>query len=541
MRVPAVVLTLVAVAVVVGAVGVAEAQDDVYVSNTESGEVVGNPDVEVVVSEGVLTPGEENVVEFYVLNDGRIRRSGPPEYVERVTTARATTVEFTSRSDDVEIVTDEVAVGDVPPGATGPFKLRLDVDEDIGSGRHSLSAWFEYDYTRVVKYGDTSRMSDLSRDERQRVSLRVRRDARFDISARTNAHIGENGDATVTLRNTGDETAGDATVTATSGDSSLSFDGAPNGSVSAGDVPPGATVDVELPVSFSRDTNVRPHPLDVRVGYEDRRGVERVARGSASVIPAEEQRFGLRDVEARLRAGSVGSVSGEVVNLGGDAEDVVLRSVGETFKVRGDGVALGRMDGNETRNFSLRVESPVGTVSDVPFVLEPTYTRDGDTYTADELRFEAPVAETRDALNVRAVDGKTQVVPGGETDVVFDLTNHLDEGVRNVSVVAASDEPVEIEYTEAFVGTVDANGSAEVVFGVDADSDATQRSYPVSFRVRYTDSAGETLTTTSVARLDVVEEEGAVPFEDTLLIGVVVALLAGLGWWVYGKEMVGGR
>jgi hypothetical protein len=320
---------------------------------------------------------------------------------------------------------------------------------------------------------------------------------------------------------------------------SLGFDDAPNASVDAGDVPPGDSVEVELPVEVSRGTNVRPHPVNVRVAYEDPFGVDRTGRATASVVPEDEQSFALRDVEARLRAGGVGRVSGEVVNLGGDVESVVLSGVGDGFEVRGGDVALGGMEENGTRRFAFRVGSPVGTVSEIPFALEPTYTRNGERYTADALRFDAPVADTRDGFGVRGVDGEARVAPGDETDAVFEITSRLNEGVRNVSVVAVSGEPVEIEYTEAFVGTVAPNGSAEVVFGVDAEGDATPRSYPVSFRVMYTDSAGETVATTSVARLDVVEDEDAVPFEDTLLIGVVVALLVGLGWWVYGREMVG--
>jgi hypothetical protein len=534
-------LSVVTVAVCAGFVGVAGGQNGVYISDTGSGEVVGNPDIEVVVSEGVLTPGEENVIEFYVLNDGRIRRSGPPEYVDRVTTARAMTAEFTSRNDGIEAVTGEVAVGDVPPGATGPFEVRLDVDEGIDAGTYGLSARVEYDYTRIVEYGDTSSMSDIWEDERQMVELRVRRDARFDASARTGTRIGESGDVTVTLRNTGEETAHDATVTATSSSASLGFDDAPNASVGVGDISPGGSVGVEVRAEVSRGTNVRPLPVNVRVGYEDRRGVDRMARATVSVTPEEEQRFAVRDIEARLRAGGVGRVSGEVVNLGGEVESVVLRNVGDAVEVRGGDVALGDMAENATRRFAFRAESPAGMVSEIPFAIEPAYSRNGERYTADAVRFDAPVADTRDGFGVRGIEGETRVAPGDERNVVFELSSRLDEGVRNVSVVAVSGEPVEIEYTEAFVGDVAANGSAEVVFGVDAESDATPRAYPVSFRVRYTDSAGETLTTTSVARLEVVEDEGAVPFEDTLLIGIVVALLIGLGWWVYGKEMVGGR
>jgi hypothetical protein len=536
------VLVFLVLAVVAGAgsVGVVNAQTVPETARTTgSGEVVGNPDLEVVVSENTVKPGEENIVEFHVLNEGRIRRSGPPEYVDRVTTARATTVEFTSRSDEIEVVTGRVAVGDVPPGESGPFRVRLEVDDAISSGTHQLSARVEYDYTRVVEYGETSRMSDLSRDERQRVNIRVREVARFDVSATTDARVGEKGGATVTVRNRGGDAARNATLTATSSDGSLAFDGAPNVSADVGDIPSGATVNAELPVVFSPDTNVRAHSIDVRIGYEDRRGVERVGDGSASVVPEPEQRFEVRDVEARLRAGGVGRVSGELVNLGGDVEDVVLRDVGDVFDVRGGGTAVGGMAENETVEFAVRVKSPIGTVSKGDFVLEPTYTTDGERYSADELRLAVPVNETRDGFDVSAVEGGTEVMTGGETNVVFEVANRLDEDARNVSVVAESGEPVEIEYGEAFVGTVASNTSKDVVFGVDADSDATVRAYPVTFTVRYTDTTGETLTTASVARLNVVEDEGAVPFENTVLIGVVVVLLLGLGWWVYGKEFVG--
>jgi hypothetical protein len=39
----------------------------------------------------------------------------------------------------------------------------------------------------------------------------------------------------------------------------------------------------------------------------------------------------------------------------------------------------------------------------------------------------------------------------------------------------------------------------------------------------------------------VVEDESRVPFEDALMGLVIVVLLVGLGWWVYGKDFVARR
>ncbi len=513
----------------------------------DSGQVVGSPTVDIVVPEDDVTAGEENEVEFYLLNEGNIRSSGPPELVDRVTTARATTVEFTSRSDGIDVVTGRVPVGDLPSGESGPFVVRLDVDETADEGDHRLSARVEYRFTRIAEYGTTPRLRDLTRTERERVSVEVREGARFRVEeASTDARLGERGDATVRLRNHGSAEASDAVVTATARGETVRFeDDAESVEAAVGDVPAGDDVTVELPVRFSRDGNVRGQPFDTRVEYEDNRGIEHESRRlTPSVFPDEEQRFEVRNVTSSLRPGSVGVVSGEVVNAGETAVgNVVLRHVGDVRHVgdanvepRDSSVAVGSLSPDEARSFSVRVEVAAGVSSDKELVFEPEYRHNGDDYVGDRLRLHAPVGEHRDAFDARTVDGS--LTQGDETRVAVEVTNRLGEGVRNATVVAALDEPVEIEHGEAYVGDLAEGETEEVVFTVDADSDATPRTYPARLTVEYTDAAGEQRVASAVAPVTVVEDEAHVPFEDGLLAVVVLALLAGLGWWVYGKDFV---
>ena len=526
----------------VGSVGGIEIPDQVV--ETPSGQVTGSPEVDIVIPENDIVPGEENEVEFFLLNEGRVRRSGPTEYVDRVTTARSVTVEFTSRNPDIEVVSEKIPVGNLPTGEKGPYTVRLDVDDSIEEGDHRLSAETEYRYTRIIDYGFTSRMRDFTGRESERLSVEVRKGARLRVGdTQFDGRLGEKGEATVRLRNYGSVGARDAVVSLRSSTSTVRFeDSASEIQASVGYMEAGGVAEIGFPLRFSRDANTRSQSIRATVRYEDERGIEHESRTlTPSFTPDTEQRFEVRDVSSGLRSGTVGWLSGEVINTGNEeVDDVVLRHVGDAnVAPRETRVAVGDMQPGEAREFSLRVGVPSGVSSDKELSFVPEYTRDGDGYEARSVRFVASVAQHRDEFRVRGV-GAT-VVQGEETTVEFEVRNGMDENVRNVTAVAVSDEPAEIGSGDAFIGEVPSGETATVEFDVDADSDATPRPYPVRFSFGFTDTAGETRTATGVASLEVVEDEARVPFEDALVGVFVVVLLLGLGWWVYGKDFVARR
>ncbi|MDZ7688768.1 MAG: hypothetical protein U5J64_08625 [Halobacteriales archaeon] len=541
----AVLLTVFLVLLSVVCVGTAGGADfSGQVVETPSGQVIGSPDIEIVIPESEVVPGESNEVEFHLLNEGDVQRSGPAEYVDRVTTARSTTVEFTSRNDDIEVVSGRIPVGSLQTGEKGPYTVVLDVDEEIEEGDYRISANVKYSYTRMVDYGGTNRFRDTTRTRTESLSVEVGRDARFrSVGAVTDARIGEKGDATVTLLNHGSVDARDAVVTLSSPTGTVSFEnGASEITASVGDVDSDTAVEVGFPLRFSRDANVRRQSLRATVRYKDEKGIVRESRTlTPSFTPDTEQRFEMRDVSSGLRSGTVGWLSGELVNTGGEeVEDVVLRHVGDANVVpRETAVAVGDLGPGEARDFTLRVGVPSGVSSDKELVFVPEYTRDGDEYEARRVRAVASVAEHRDEFRVRGVDAT--VTQGDDETVEFEVENGMDEAVRNVTAVAVSDEPAEIESGDAFVGELSPGETATVEFDVSTDSDATPRAYPVRFTFGFTDIAGETRTATGVAPVEVVADESAVPFEDALLGVVVLVLLLGLGWWVYGKDFVARR
>ena len=514
------------------------------VTEIPSGQVTGSPEIDIVIPENEIVPGEVNEVEFFLLNEGNVRRSGPTEYVERVTTARSTAVEFTSRNDDIEVVSEKIPVGSLPTGEKGPYTVRLEVDDSIDEGDYRLSAETEYRYTGIVEYGVSSSMRDLSGDETERLSVEVRDDARLRVDGTEfDARLGEKGDASVTLRNRGSVAANDAVVSLRSPTETVLFeDGISEIEASVGDVGSGETVEVKFPLRFSRDANVRGQTLRATVRYEDEKGIVRESRTlTPSFTPEAKQRFRIRDVSSGLRSGTVGWLSGEVVNTADEeVENVVLRYTGDAnLNMRETSVAVGDMQPGETHGFSLRVGVPAGVSSNKELSFVPEYMRDGEEYEARPVSVVASVAEHRDGFVVRGVDAT--VTQGQEKTVEFEIGNGMDENVRNMTAVAVSDEPAEIESGNAFIGRLSPGETKTVSFDVDSDSDATPRAYPVRFTFEFTDTAGETRTATGVAPVEVVEDESRVPFEDALIGLVIVVLLLGLGWWVYGKDFVAKR
>jgi hypothetical protein len=92
-------------------------------------QVIGSPDIEVYSPDNRVSPGEETELSVYISNAGDIRQPGPKEYVDRVTTARALSIEALDSNRPFEITTGRYPVGTVSQGTTGPITISLIVPD----------------------------------------------------------------------------------------------------------------------------------------------------------------------------------------------------------------------------------------------------------------------------------------------------------------------------------------------------------------------------------------------------------------------------
>jgi len=63
-------------------------------AQSQSGEVIGQPEISFGTSTGEVSAGTATDITVTVTNRGRIAKGGASQYEDRVTTARAMTVEF---------------------------------------------------------------------------------------------------------------------------------------------------------------------------------------------------------------------------------------------------------------------------------------------------------------------------------------------------------------------------------------------------------------------------------------------------------------
>lgn len=505
-------------------------------------QVIGRPDLSLSVPDNRVAPGEATTLRVAVVNDGIIVRGGPERFTERVTTARATTLDVGEvRGLDVE--TESVAVGQVPEGVVGPVEIDLTVPEFVPPGRYELPVTVSYTYTGTVTYdeatpNDNPRFNDRSVTRRLTIPIVVEDQARFRVvGVDTGVQVGTNGTMAVSVRNVGTDPAREASVGLTSANSDLSFGGVATAESFVGTWRPGETRTVTFPVAIAADAERRDYTLTGAVTYTDTDGIVRTSNElRTSVRPLAEQSFSLADVPSSLRVNYEGTVEGTVTNEGpspiSDAV-VVLRPASANFDASETEFAIPDLAAGESADFAFDVE--VSSAADpgsrqLRFVVEYR-TEDGDERTSDALPARIEVAPQRDAFAVERVNAT--VSAGGSDRLTLRVTNVDDETLSDISAKLFVDDPLSTSDDEAFVGRLAPGETAEISFEMAAAGSAFPKDYPVSVDFEY-DRPDGTTELSDTFRLPVTVEErrrGTLPFGVLIVVGAAVLVGAGSVVW----------
>ena len=512
-------------------------------------QVIGEPDLKVFSPTYRFTPGQEATFDLYVTNEGDVRKGGPAEYVERVTTARAATLRLRAGDAPVEVTSGRVPVGDVETGTAGPFGVSLIVAEDAPPGRYRIPVDVEYIYTRIVTVDEqdadpSPRYLDVEVDERQYLEFVVEDTARFDVSdTSTDVLVGDRGTFDLTLRNTGTEPAHDVQVTLTSTSEELQFgSGTTTASGFVTRIEPTETASLRYTVRVASDVVDRDYPVDVGVTYTDVDGIRREGLPvSASVRPGTEQAFSLGGVATTLTVGQEGTVSGTVYNDGPErvSSPVVRLGVGSAFlDVPEPEFALPELAPGESADFTFDVDvSDAATAGFREFTFDVRYqTARGDVQTSDPLPARVEIAPKRPVF---LVDPLSPPVPAGDDDtLVFRVTNNDDERLTDITAKAFFDDPLDSDDDEAFVAALDPGESTNVTFRVSVAGSAATKAYPVSVDFEYDTPDGDT-EVSEAYRVPVevaTRERGGFSFPSSLLgVGLVAAVVVA-GVWVWRRR-----
>ena len=503
-------------------------------------QVVGSPNVDVFSPDNEVRPGEEVSLPVYLSNSGELRRSGPAEYVGRVTTARGLTFTVSDGATPIDVTTGRYPAGSVPEGTAGPFPVSITVPEDAPPGTYRLPVRVRYVHTLMVDYSTTPPdFVDSTRDRRLYLTVVVRDVPRFEVvKTASTVGVGGRGNVSITVENVGTDPARDATFQVDSPSDEV-FLGTQSSSSRAftGTWNPGERRTFEFAARTTADAVIREYPLVSQVTYHDRDGIQRASHAlTTGFTPLPEQTFAVSNLSTSLYVGEPGTIRGTVVNAGprpvGDAVLVYTSSTPNVQPADRE-VALGRLAPGERRDFAYEVTvSERASSTTQPVNLSVRY-RDGDgnRHLSDPLEPSVTVAPERTWL---------AVTPESNAFTV-DSDNRLTVRVRNVervplrNVVAhlAVDATFETESRVAYVAELRPNESATLAFGLTVSEDAVPTRSSVRLNVTADRPDGETIRP-DTADVPVVVADETGPTDPVLLAaGSLVALALLVAGWLW--------
>lgn len=498
MRRNAAVLSVVVLLAVASVSGVVAAQE-----RGTSSDYGGEPDLEAYAPSPTVSPGDRGSFTLQIANDGRVTDGTPPAR-EAVTTARNVRVSVDAGDTPLSITSGTQSVGSVTENRPRSVPLALEVPADVEPGTYELEIDLRYSYTQRVHptYGLTK---EASRTVTRTVDVIVEDGPRFEVeTVNADADVGGSGVAVVEVANVGTEVARDVTVTLESRSRQVTFEGSPTAAAAVGRLDPEESTTVTYSVDVGAEATRRSYPVDATVTFDDTDGFAGVDEdASLEVTPRAERSVGVRDVASTLRVGEEGTLEATVVNEGpGTLTNAVLtlQPPSRNAEVIEPEVAVGDLPAGESTDVAFDVEvATAARAGTRQFVLETAYEgNDGDTRSADPVRFRVDVGAERDAF---AVDtGDAEVTAGGQGRVTVTVTNRLDEPVTDVSAKLFASSPLSADDDEAYVASLEPGESAAVPFRVSADGAAMAKDYPISVDVQYVDASGETRLSDSYRR-----------------------------------------
>mgnify|MGYP006276768207 CR=1 FL=1 len=490
----------------------------------QEGTVVGRPSLSAFAPDNRIVGGGEVTLDVYLNNEGTLSRGGPSQFEEQVKTARDVRISVLTEelsgelARNVEVLSGTIPAGNVPEGVSGPFPIRLEVNESLAPGTYQIPLEVTYQYTSVVEYSavDEPSYRTFSRTQETEVTLVVRDEARFEITSddRT-VPAGQTAVTQFTVENVGSEAATDAQLRLSSGNGSLFFGSgtnpSPTAQASLSRLEPGVSRTVSVRVGAPADIPPGGYPVTASVAYRSPAGTRQQSRPLSVTVPVgAEQTFAIENVSDTLRVGERGVVEGLLVNTGDQTvEDaaVVFPTDVTGLQARQPEFAVGRLRPGEAIPFSFAVDTANGSVAGPRAVEFGVRYRDseGDVRTADPGDALVSVAGEQ-TFELRSLSGDLQV---GSTGTIRGTVLNTGETAVTNAVVVLADAGAGIEPLERRVPVGDLAPGERATFQFPAAVQPTAEPGPqfLSFRVRYRGQGGEVVTSDTLdASVPVVAE-----------------------------------
>jgi len=456
------------------------------------------PELDVLLPEPEISPGQELSLELEVVNDGVIRYRG--ENVDALLTARGVTVEITD-SGPLEVKSGKTSVGQIPDGEALPVAQRVAVPDDIEPGEHDLEVEVSYSHLEATARGDRKQSETETFD----VTVVVPDEPRFAIvDTDSPLEPGASGEVEVEIENIGTETATgiDATFT---GEGEVRFGAEGAVQEHLGELEPNESTIVTADASLADGASGGEKPFEAVFTYDDADGVERTSapvRGSFAPLDALE--FSIDGLDSRLAVGYDGELTATVTNDGPrTVEAAVVRAEpgSERLAFRDTGYALPTLEPGESAEIRYRVD--VDAAADegprsVRFAVEYPDAR-GGTVTSDPTDERVVVDDRLDEFGF--VAASTDVEPGASGEATFEIENRGPETVHELRTTLTGSGGVTIGdgAAEELLGSLEPNESATVTADVSIADSVGSGEKPIEAAFTYRDDrgveqTGETIT-----------------------------------------------
>jgi hypothetical protein len=462
----------------------------------------GSPDISLVLSDDRVSPGEDTTLTVTVVNTGEadLVENQFPNERSLVTTARGTTLRMSAGDAPIDVKTGPVAAGSVSTSAPESAQFDVSVDEDAEPGSYQVPVEVKYTYTDEIADGNANRVQSTETvTETQHVTIRVTESAQFEIvSTETDAPVGGTGDVTVSVRNTGDAAASDATFTLQSSTSDLTFGGSPSAETYAGRWGAGEVRTFTFAARVGPDADRRPFSVPGTVAYEDNDGIPAQESLSIGVTPAPEQTFTTRTVETTASTGDTGRLTVALTNEGDrtltDAT-VTLSSSNTALTFGGSPSAtsfVGEWAPGETREVTVEAAFS-GAAEERPYVVEAAVDyKDTDGTSARSSPVTVGVMPAAEQSFDLAKTNATLRV-GAEGALSGSLVNEGPQAIENaVLVLESAGSSISTPETEFAVGDLVPGESVAFEYQVEVSSEARDGPRQFTYRLRYDDADGDT-------------------------------------------------
>ncbi|MEF8829403.1 MAG: COG1361 S-layer family protein, partial [Haloarcula sp.] len=324
-------------------------------------------------------------------------------------------------------------------------------------------------------------------------------DAAFDVvSVDSGARVASTGTVAVTVENTGDEPAREASVTLESTNPELTVGSDTRSSRFIDTWEAGEQRTLRYRVGTSGDARAEPYQFDLQVDFDDTDGVRKSTTASSlGITPDPEQTFSVRGVDSDVAVGDSGTYNVTLHNDG----PVAVRDATVSLRSQSSEIAFGESDSaeqyigtwepGETRTVSVDASASDGaSVRGYAISATVGYTDpEGDAGADDGIALGIR-PEPEQSFELGDVESDLQA--GDDGTIEASLTNTGDRTVRNVVLNWESDhDNISPKETQYAVGDLEPGESATVSFDADVSSNANAGPRQFDFVANYRNSEGD--------------------------------------------------